>query len=279
MIHVLGAGAMGLLYASKLSEKTILVRKSVCPSAFKVQRVDDDAKIANLLIATKAHQTTAAISLVISRLDSFSNLILLQNGLLKSSHVLREYLTKHSINPNIILVSTTHGVTRTGQFSFYHAGRGSTILGTLNYPTARDMKLMQYLQQEWSDLSTKIVSPQDLQTQLRLKLGINACINPVTALLRCKNGALLDSPAKLVVQNLANEASKALGIEKLHEQVEQVIQKTSNNKSSMLVDVLNERETEIDYLNGHLIQIASEKGISTPTHMIMHQLIKSIKYF
>jgi len=44
------------------------------------------------------------------------------------------------------------------------------------------------------NLEAKIIPTAELRIAQREKLLINACINPLTAILGCRNGALLDEP-------------------------------------------------------------------------------------
>lgn len=52
---------------------------------------------------------------------------------------------------------------------------------------------------------------------------------------------------------------------------------TGDNKPSLLVDLLNKRQTEVDYIYGSVIRMAEEKGIQTPTLKVLHALIKGIE--
>lgn len=49
---------------------------------------------------------------------------------------------------------------------------------------------------------------------------------------------------------------------------------TGDNKSSMCVDLLNRRPTELDFIYGKVIRLAEEKGIRTPTLKTLHALFK-----
>lgn len=124
--------------------------------------------------------------------------------------------------------------------------------------------------------------------QLLTKLLVNACANPLTALLHCRNGGLLhNAPARRLMAGLVAECKAALGgststgcgdgthdsgggvgsggssgggggssggwtesEEELLQRVEGVLAATAGNLNSMLQDVVKGVETEIEYLNG-----------------------------
>ncbi len=116
------------------------------------------------------------------------------------------------------------------------------------------------------------------------KLVINAAINPLTALLRVKNGELLaNPPARMLMGELASEGAlvaRALGVELPFSEpelaVEDVAQRTSENISSMLQDVLREAPTEVDAINGAVIRAGERKGVPTPVNQVIWSLVKAL---
>jgi 2-dehydropantoate 2-reductase len=116
------------------------------------------------------------------------------------------------------------------------------------------------------------------------KLIINAAINPVTALLRVKNGLLLNNPpARALMSQLAGEAAqvaKALPVELPFldpvKAVEEVAQCTGENISSMLQDVLRGATTEVDAINGAIVRMGEQKGIPAPANRAICSLVKAL---
>jgi len=49
---------------------------------------------------------------------------------------------------------------------------------------------------------------------------------------------------------------------------------TGTNRSGMLVDVLNRKKTEIDFINGAIIRLGIKHGIPTPVNKTLVALIK-----
>jgi len=116
------------------------------------------------------------------------------------------------------------------------------------------------------------------------KLVINAAINPLTALLRLPNGKLLQRPAaRSLMAEAAQEAAwvaAAGGIRLPYEDplqaVEEVAQNTAANTSSMLQDVLRGTPTEIDAINGAIIQAGEGYGLPVPLTRVLYRLVKSL---
>ena len=49
------------------------------------------------------------------------------------------------------------------------------------------------------------------------------------------------------------------------------------NKSSLCVDLLNGRKTEVDFIYGSVIQKGVENQVPTPTLQVLHGLVKGIE--
>ncbi len=125
---------------------------------------------------------------------------------------------------------------------------------------------------------------EDAQSLIWGKLVINAAINPLTALLRVPNGALLErSSAREMMGTLAEEVAQVAQAEGVHlpfsdpvAAVEEVAHKTAANHSSMLQDVLRGAPTEIDAICGAVVQRAQKHNIPTPANWACWKLIKAL---
>jgi 2-dehydropantoate 2-reductase len=116
------------------------------------------------------------------------------------------------------------------------------------------------------------------------KLVASAAINPLTALLRLKNGHLLErGEARRLLGELARETASvawALGVELPFDDpqaaVEQVIRQTASNSSSMLQDVLRGSRTEVDAINGAVIALGQANGVPTPVNRVVWSLVRAL---
>lgn len=62
--------------------------------------------------------------------------------------------------------------------------------------------------------------------------------------------------------------------ESLLSYVNDVIQNTADNISSLLQDLRSQRHTEIDYITGYLLRRARSHGMSLPENTQLYDLIK-----
>ena len=148
------------------------------------------------------------------------------------------------------------------------------------------------LQPIWEPMPT-------LQIHLRQKLVVNCVINPLTTLMGCKNGELYgNAAAERMSKRLCAEAEKVFRAEarannpsnynssddildprlranSLHNECRRVALNTAGNISSMLAEVRRgNRVTEVEYLNGYIMQLGSRYRVPVPTHATILDLIK-----
>lgn len=125
---------------------------------------------------------------------------------------------------------------------------------------------------------------EDLSGLVWGKLAVNAGINALTALLGVPNGELLErSDARAVMHAAAEETAAvatALGVRLPYDdpasQVADVARRTASNRSSMLQDVSRGAPTEVDAINGAVVQQGERLGVPTPVNWTLWRLIRAL---
>lgn len=125
--------------------------------------------------------------------------------------------------------------------------------------------------------------PEEAQSLLWGKLCVSCGINALTALLRIRNGELLQRPnvSDLMIR-AARECADVARAKKIKlpftnaaAKVTEVAERTANNKSSMLQDMLRGAPTECDAINGAVVSEGRTLGIPTPVNDILWQLVRA----
>lgn len=126
------------------------------------------------------------------------------------------------------------------------------------------------------------VEPQIAAARLA-KLLVNVAINPLAALFRVPNGALLAPPHRVLLETLVSEAWPVLrqaGLDLDEDaalaRVVAVATATAGNRASMLQDVMAGRRTEIDAITGTLLTMAEAGGVELPTHRAVFTLVRRL---
>lgn len=325
VFHIIGAGALGLLYGSKLclaghevlfstrtkeqaaylnNEGITLhnhdMKAHISPADFQAFSIADcnlkklkssipATRSADWLIITvKQWQVNADFIQQIADIAHKNiNILCLQNGI-----GLADALIDDNIGQAVFSAVTTEGAKRAHCNEVFHTGNGNTMIGLTKKGTKQtisDDDIKKY-GENLTDIFQKAGFQSFLSNKIDIeiykKLLINCIINPLTAIWRIPNGELIANADRIkFVKQLCHEAEgicRASGISidfDLYDQVVQVCKGTFNNTSSMLKDILQGNQTEIDYINGHLVKLALAANIEAPMHTTITHLIKGINSF
>jgi 2-dehydropantoate 2-reductase len=239
-----------------------------------VQATNDpmDCQGANFaLVLVKSWQTERAAGQLAKCLSEEGLAVTFQNGL-GNDLILSRTLGSQRVSRGVV----TLGATLLGP-GLVHAG-GYGVVTLEAHPRLDVIDDMLRV----ANFETHIV--EDAQPVIWSKLVVNAAINPITTLLRVKNGEILTNPpARELMREIAEEVAsvaKTLGVELPFldpmQAVEQVAERTAENISSMLQDVLRGVPTEVDAINGAVTQAGELKGIPTPVNRVVWSLVKAI---
>ncbi|KAL7895183.1 ketopantoate reductase PanE/ApbA C terminal domain-containing protein [Trichoderma sp. SZMC 28014] len=223
------------------------------PTHGPVREVADANNIRNLLVVTKAAAAMPETDRLRRYLDDSSSVVFVQNGMSKlwPPHG-QEYMSNRYPNgdgPNILACVTNHGVYSEGPFKSVHASPADSAIGPvlLNETTRQIAPSVAYLIEAITTapaLNGRSISRADLWISQLQKLVVNASINPLTAILRCKNGRLFEDPDGVIAQvlgRLLQEASAVLQTLINHPSSTDIL--ASDDKSGQSLDTLREELT------------------------------------
>ena len=299
-IVIVGPGAMGCLFAaflSKSKEEIWLLDKNK-DNAGKLNEigislegvsgnwqakpkitanVQDIGKSDLILICVKSFNTKQAIEQIKPLLQENTKIMTLQNGL-GNIEIIAELVGEDKVIGGI----TNEAATLIDIGKVRHAGHGETIIGTLDGKVPVEMRSIREIFNKVG-LLTKM--SRDIKGLVWSKLIINVGINALTAITRLPNGKLTEfEGTKRILRDAVTEATriaKRKRIKLIYDdplaKVEAVCESTSANISSMLQDVLRNKRTEIDFINGVIVRLGQELGIAVPTNKLLVDLIKTIE--
>jgi len=296
-IVIMGAGAIGSLFGALLSKNNnvLLICRKPHASAIKksglyiqgktrlnvkinaLTSVDNVKFFPELLILTvKSYDTGSAILQAKKIINKDTIVLSLQNGL-DNIDKIKKYL-----NPEKIIAGvTTQGAFFSKPGVIKYTGNGTTLLGELNgYKTKRVINI----ENTFNSAGIKTKTSENILKELWFKAIINSSINPLTVLFNCKNGYLLENPIlENILERICKESTciaNAIGLEitdiSMIKKTKDVVKDTSENHSSMLQSFLRGKKTEIDSINGKLVEIGKKYGLKPSMNEIMVYSIKSL---
>jgi len=294
-ILIFGAGAIGGVIGAMLSKENevhMLVRPKhaeainekglrvtgLHPGLYQLVAHDDLSDVPQpdiILVTVKAYSTQDALQAVSNFVPKAKALVALQNGLT----VLRDFFPLPHKKAIIGITNLGAGFTDPGEVFF--AGEGETYFGSLGKERETPEGLVDLFSK--SGLKAK-VSP-DISADVWLKSIVNAAVNPITALLRCPNGAIARYPGLLQITKMVcaegTAVAKAYEVElpvtDVFAWTKEIIDKTYQNQSSMLQDINRHKQTEIDQINGELVLRAETLEMDVPTIRTLWRLVKALE--
>jgi len=296
-IVIIGAGAIGSLFGALLLKNNnvwLIGRKSHISAIKKSGLVIEDKTQLNvkinaeesvdritsfpdlLILTVKSYDTESAI-LDARKIISKDTIVLsLQNGL-DSVDKIKKFVDCNKIIAGV----TTHGAFFYKPGFIKHTGKGTTILGELN---GQKTKRIVNIVDTFNGIGIETIVSKNIIRDLWTKAIVNSSINPLTTFFQCKNGYLLKNPIleKLVEKvcmestNIANTDGLNLTYNEMFEKTKEVIRNTSENQSSMLQSFKKGKKTEIESINGKLVEIGRKHDIDVSLNEMLIYSIESL---
>jgi 2-dehydropantoate 2-reductase len=236
-----------------------------------------DQNIDLIIITVKA----SALPLLASAIESFHRpgmfVVSWQNGidteLVLANTLGREHVMRAVVNYGCSLVEPGHV-----DMPFHHPPHYIQELDT----SAKDAA------QTIADLFTRCGLPTEhtdrLISMVWRKSIMNACMNPVCAVTGQTMSQAMNDPIILQIIDLlvkesimvarANEIS--LGWD-FYTYCMGYMRNAGDHKPSMLVDIENHRRTEIDFINGKIVEYGRQAGVETPYNLMIRALVKALE--
>lgn len=283
-ISIVGAGSLGLLYGYYLAgehEVTYYIKNEAQIDEINTYGISLIGHSINKQVKARSINEFASNDLVIialkqthipkfiqdNHLKLKNHLILfLQNGL---EHI--TYIKKYDLQAIIAIVE--HGALKVGPQKVNHLGQGATKISPYDKLTHESIKKIEEIKQE----NLNFIYFDDWQKIAYEKLLVNAVINPLTALFNVSNGEILNNAyLKTLGQALCKETSEILKLNDNEQwyNVKRVCTLTSQNTSSMRLDILSNQKTEIDAIIGYLLK---QTGVNYPNLEFVYQSIKALE--
>lgn len=285
-IIVLGAGAVGSIYGALLSEKNDVAlignkahvdavnskELSICGDINRTFYLKADTEICEILentliiLTTKAYDSAKAIKQIKKLLRKDTVILVLQNGLGNEEVVKRVAGDKAKI---------LRGVTAMAA-EFFESGRvrfwsGETII--------EQNEVAEEIGEIFEKCMLKTRLSNDINMEAWNKLVVNCVVNPLSALFHVRNCEIVSDSLKTVRHRIVRECVKVGKAEEItfpKDLKEKVDEKISSytNFSSMYQDVMKGKKTEIDFLNGKVVELGRKHNIPTPVNETLVCLIK-----
>lgn len=299
-IVIIGAGAMGCLYGAYLSKNNeVILLDSYKPQVDAINEhgltvLEEDGsenhypnvkayvsgeydEVADLIIVFVKSTFSAQALKANKKLFGEHTLVMtLQNGA-GNDRKIEEYVDRK----NVVIGTSKHNSVNMGEGKVRHSGHGATTIGSNlkdngNLIVIRDVLAEAGFEAEVSD---------DIQRIIWSKLFVNLSINTFTAITRSPIGSMIDNKyawdfaEKMICEavNVAEADGTHFSYMEVLNMVHHVCEDAGKGYSSMSQDVLNHRLTEIDAINGAIVEQAKLYNVPVPYNSLIVDLIHAIE--
>jgi 2-dehydropantoate 2-reductase len=207
-------------------------------------------------------------------------IISLQNG------VENEEILSESLNKQYIIAGLTRkiGAHIVSPAVISATGTAETILGSLE-ETKENQTFLKNIEQVFNEAKIPTQISLNIKLELWKKLIINNGVNAICALLKKETGVIMHhEKLSKIVYGLMNETARAalnIGIKISKKEIDDMFNLITNFdsiKPSMLVDVENNREIELDEICNVVIKNCEAQGLDAPYTRTISTLLEYTYY-
>jgi 2-dehydropantoate 2-reductase len=269
--HVDAINRHGLRILGHGGDRSVFVRARTSPH--EVGKADV------VLVQCKAFQTTEAVRQAASIFGKETLAISFQNGL-GNEEAIGEVLGMERVLGGLTVRAGT--VVEPGVIRNY--SDLPTYIGELTGGTSSRARRIAAAFTE-AGLETKV--SQNIVRDLWKKLLINVGVSASSAIAGLNVRDTLSVPELLeIAMEAVDEAAsvgRAAGVDLDADETRKMLARiaseggTSENRSSMCVDLMKRRQTEVDYINGVVVRLGRTHGIPTPVNKTLLAVVKGIE--
>lgn len=299
-IGVLGAGAMGSFFGGLLSENGLNVVlidvwqehvDTINSKGLRIVGVGGDrqvkvgassspateSQVDIVFVQCKAAHTREAINGARNMFGKDTVFISFQNGL-GNEELVAELMGDGSVLGGL----TAQGANIEGPGHIRAHTSLSTWIGEMD---GQDSPRVRQLCALFTDHGLPCEASMEIKKQIWCKLLYNLAVSPMSTLTDLSLREVFETPGSRVVadllvkEGLAVAAAEGVDIpaEEADHILEKVIASSQENKTSMCVDVLKKRQSEVDFINGRVVALALKHGLDTPVNQAMVFFVKALE--
>ena len=300
-IYVLGAGAVGCYFGGMLArahhDVTLIARpdraKAIntsgltmdCKSFCETVHVNASSDISLLrdadlvLLSVKSPDTKKVIEDIAPILSHRAVILSLQNGVANVD--IATQIIPNPIYPAAVYVACG----MVGDTVMKHHGRGELLVGCLSQASVQDLEILGELCHLFKSSSVPCDIAPQIDRDMWLKFLVNCSYNGISGIGQMSYGEMVKIPEVMALiegitaEFLAIATCKGIKITAAEaKEANELIAKTMATQiSSTAQDLAKNKRTEIDFLNGYIVELGRRYGIPTPYNESIFSMVRMLE--
>jgi len=300
-IYVLGAGAVGCYFGGMLArahhDVTFIARperaealnslglEMDCKAFHETIQVKASSDLSDLrdadlvLLSVKSLDTEGTLTQIKSVLPSKAVILSLQNGVANV-----EIASKIITNPvYAAVVYVAAGMI--SQSTMKHHGRGELLVGSISASSPTDDENLQEICKLFEGATVPCSIAPQIQRDMWLKFLVNCSFNAISGIGQISYGEMVKSPGIIkLIEEITKEFLAIAAFENVKISMSEALAANDSIATTMVTqisstaqDLAKGKMTEINFLNGYIVELGKRYGVPTPYNQSVYALVKMME--
>ena len=300
-IYVLGAGAVGCYFGGMLArahhDVTFIARPARvealntsglemdCKAFHETVRVKASSDLATLkdadlvLLSVKSLDTERTLADIKSVLPSKAVILSLQNGVANID--IASNMIANPVYAAVVYVAAG----MIGQRTMKHHGRGELLVGSLGTASPTDDQSLREICKLFEGAGVPCSIAPQIKRDMWLKFLVNCSFNGISGIGQISYGEMVKSPAIVkLIEQITKEFLAIAALEDVNITMAEALAANDSIAATMVTqvsstaqDLARGKMTEIDFLNGYIVELGKRYGVPTPYNESVHALVKMME--
>ena len=300
-IYILGAGAVGCYFGGMLAranhDVTFIARperagalnslglEMDCKAFHETVRVKASSDLSTLrdadlvLLSVKSLDTGQTLAQVKSILPSTAVILSLQNGVANID--IASNMIANPVYAAVVYVAAG----MVGQSTMKHHGRGELLVGSLGAISPADNENLEEICKLFEGASVPCSIAPQIKRDMWLKFLVNCSFNAISGIGQISYGEMVKSPSIVkLIEEITKEFLAIATLEDVKISMSEALAANDSIATTMVTqvsstaqDLARGKMTEIDFLNGYIVELGKRYGVPTPYNESVHALVKMME--
>jgi 2-dehydropantoate 2-reductase len=300
-IFVLGAGAVGCYFGGMLAraqrDVTFIARperaqalntaglEMDCKAFHETIQVKASSDLSTLrdadfvLLSVKSLDTERTLTDIKSLLPSKAVILSLQNGVANID--IASNIVANPVYAAVVYVAAG----MIGQTTMKHHGRGELLVGTLGTASPADNQNLSEICKIFEGADVPCTMSSQIKREMWLKFLVNCSFNAISGIGQISYGEMVKFPGIIkLIEEITKEFLAIAALENVSITPAEALAMNDSIATTMVTqvsstaqDLARKKMTEIDFLNGYIVELGKQHGVATPYNESVHALVKMME--